>query len=273
MAWIFKRALIGTLALLLIGCQSSRPIPDSGRPGPVRWAKAGLSVYRTLGEGSVPEQWLSEGIDFTATELNEDQFDAAREALHSAAASFPPGYFDQNPTRVYLLASMRIYGIPAGGTAWAGGNTVYVVFSRDEGHLGELKLQRWFYSELGTVIYKQHQHLFPTEAWLAANPADFEYSGGSVAAVKAGKASTSWTLRDLREGFLGEYGRSVLDKDVVLYITEALVNEPAFRAVRHGFPRIDAKAELTEAFLRRVHPGFTEAWFASIEPMPSAPGN
>lgn len=271
MGQFFKIALIVTLASLPTGCQSSRPIPDSGRPGPVRWAKAGLSVHRTLGEGSVPEQWLSEEIDFTATELNEDQFDVAREALHHAAASFPPGSFDQNPTRVYLLSSMRIYGIPAGGTAWVGGNTVYVVFPHDKGRLGELELQRWFYSELGTVIFRRHEHLFPTEAWLAANPPGFEYPGDSVAAVKAGKASTSWTLRDLREGFLGEYGRSVLDKDVVLYITEVLVNERAFRAVRHGFPRIDAKAELAEAFLRQVHPGFTEAWFASIEPMPSAP--
>ncbi len=271
MGWIFKGALIGTLALWLIGCQSSRPIPDSGRPGPVRWALPGLSVHRTLGEGSVPARWLSEGIDFTATELSDDGFDRAREALHHAAASFPRGYFDQNPTRVYLFASMRVYGIPAGGTAWPGGNTVYVAFRREEGRLGELELQRWFYSELGTLIFRTYEHLFPTEAWLAANPAGFEYSGDSVAAVKAGKASTSWTLRDLREGFLGEYGRSVLDKDVVLYITEVLVNEPAFRAVRHGFPRIDAKAELAEAFLRRVHPGFTEPWFESIEAMPTAP--
>ncbi|MFI4917269.1 MAG: hypothetical protein ACIAS6_12285 [Phycisphaerales bacterium JB060] len=216
----------------------------------------------------MPEHWLSERIGLTVTKLDDEQFDLAREALYEAAASIPPEYFGRNPTRVYLFASIHAYGIAAGGSVWSKESTVYVAFPHDEGRLGKLKLQRWFYSELGTVIYRRRQHLLPTEAWSSANPPGFEYAGDSVAAVKAGRASTAWSARDLREGFLGEYSKSELSKDVSHFISELLVNAPVFHDVRQRFPRIGAKAELAEAFLHRVHPGFTEAWFESIEPLP-----
>jgi hypothetical protein len=256
--------VVGTV-IALAGCGASRP---TALPPYDRQVSRGLVIHQHLDIGSIPEHWTDPPIEFDAAELGNVDFELASKALRLAATSIPADYFNENSLDVYLLASITLYDLQAGGTVWGQGRAVYIVFDDENGKSGGLNLQQWFFTEFGRVLVRNHPDSSFVSHWYATLPAGFQYSGDSVAAVKQGNGRTSWTLRDLQDGFLGTYARSDFETDMSLYIAAVLSNEPAFNRARQAFPAVEAKSQLIESFLSEVNPHFTERWLRSIKPYP-----
>lgn len=256
-----------TFALVLSGCHGTHQLaPDASVMQTAPHNEVGLRLCSRFTDSAIPPHWHRASVQFTATELDESSFNEAACVILDAIKSLPPTFFEEHPIKVYLLADIQFSGIRAGGSAWTAGRSIYLTYDPTRGFLGQSWLRNRFFSELGCFLFEANREKFPSDEWIAQNPPGFQYTDDPIGSVKRGTSTTIWHLHDLRDGFLGDYGRSALKKDMALYMAQLMSNEPIFRMLRRTYPRIDSKARLLADFLNKIHPGFTDEWFASIQP-------
>jgi hypothetical protein len=230
------RVLVCVLASACVGLAQNIERADSlvGRQVTV------LNVYRSSG-----------GVTITRLQTDRD-VEAARAALQAALRKYPASFISRVLTTVYVGADLKM--ARAGEKKGWGGlyryadKTIFMKFTGDPAVFETI-----FHHELAHGIHFAYRDHFDLNAWLAANPPGFEYTG----VVDSGPPSPEiW-----QQGFVRPYAMFSLHEDVAC-VAEGLIGDTDnFVRSAGRFDRINRKARLLIGLYQLVDPVMTVSYF------------
>lgn len=206
-----------------------------------------------------PEIWRKEPVSAKAEVLSEGDRVACRELVERELAKYPAGMLQNHLKRIHVLARLEYRGVATGGTRSA--SVVYVVRNS---RISPGLLANNLHAEFSSILLRNHPEAIDEEAWRALNPADFEYRGSGVQAVKNGQASIKPRDELHAEGFLNEYAKASFEEDFNSFAGRLLTGDPQLWRAIGKFPGIAAKADLAIAFYGALDPAFTRGFFEGL---------
>ncbi len=209
-----------------------------------------------------PADWRDPSIGAWAAPLAPGERTRSRRLLERAMAKYPAALLTDNIEGVWIVGRLGFRGISAGGTN--AHRRVYVANDTRENDYTDGYVEGTFHHELSSVLLRNHADRFPRRAWLATNPAGFEYGDGGVAAVKNGRHSVLWDRAHNAEGFLCEYARSSLEEDFNTIAEALFMNAPDFWERVERFPALARKVTVAIRFYTTLHSSMREAYFRRL---------
>jgi len=198
------------------------------------------NVYRSSG-----------GVTITKLQSGEE-VEAARKALQAALRKYPASFISRVLNTVYVGSELRRTDVGEkenwGGLYRYQDKTIFLKFTGDA-----LQFEGVFHHELAHGIYCAFQTCFDEDAWLAANPPGFQYTG----VIDAGPP----TLELLQQGFVRPYARFSLHEDIACLAENLIGDIDDFSKGMGRFGRIDRKARVLVALYKAVDPVMTVSYF------------
>ncbi len=220
-----------------------------------------LTVSFKTEQSIFPPSWQTAEIKPTASPIKSTDETACVDAVKRSLTKYPIKLTEANLKTVYIAQTLSFYGLSYGGTNSL--DALYLTLIPVNVDNFNLKfLERAFHHEFSSILLRNYNHLFPTSAWLEANPADFHYRGDGTQSLREGTASTRFDDKFNAQGFLAEYSTSSMEEDFNMYAEAILSGDPQFWKIYEKFPAVAKKADLMISFYNKLDPTFSKATFA-----------
>ncbi|MBB5039855.1 hypothetical protein [Prosthecobacter dejongeii] len=218
-----------------------------------------VPVLTASGSEVFPEAWRKEPVSAQGTALSDEKLGKAKAILEAALSKYPATVLKANLKAVYVLSELRYRGVVTSGT----NSRTYVYLKMGDELAGytPAHVEGTFHAEFSSILIRNHPQFLDKKAWQKANPADFQYLGDGVEAVKQGKAGLKSETTLLEKGFLSQYGCSTLENDFNGLTIRLFAGDASLWALAEQYPRIRAKLQLALSFYQRLDPSFTESFF------------
>jgi hypothetical protein len=217
-----------------------------------------VEIHADIDGKYFPDKWLADPVKASAVKINWNELQRFPEILRNAFGRYSKEVIYGNINTVFLASDIRFYGVSYGATNDT--NSVYLVSNGKTNGFTDAYLEAAFHREFNTVLLRKFK--FPSETWSKINPAGFFYKDQTdhpgVAALKDGSAWTLPNHKTYQDGFLDEYSKSALVKDVNVYTGMILTDPQAFNRLRKLFPKINEKFKIWLDYYHGIDPKFTE---------------
>jgi hypothetical protein len=211
-----------------------------------------------------PSNWYGSGIDAKAESLSAGEVERSKSIMITALDKYPTLLLKNNLKSVYVLKSMIFYGVNYGGTN-SPPDIVYVVNDGVSMGYTDIVIEKTFHHEFSSVL--KYNYGFDETAWRQVNPAGFVYfdeATGGAGAIKAGKASQVFDLKEHEIGFLYEYAESTLENDLNSFAENIFMGEESFFNIIESYDKLEMKLDLIVAFYNSLDPMFTIEYFKGL---------
>lgn len=206
-----------------------------------------------------PEVWLNERINAKAEPLDAAKQRECREIVSNALAKYPAPVLSAHLKKVYVLGGLSYSGVSVAGTRSK--SAVYVV---RKAAYSAAQVEGIVHAEFSSILLQNSPNQFDKAAWQRTNPADFQYRGSGVQAVRSKQASLRTTDELCEEGFLNEYSKASIEEDFNSYASRLLMGDTRLWTAIEQFPKVKAKAELAMSFYAKLDAAFTREFFMTL---------
>jgi len=210
-----------------------------------------------------PSSWYGSGIDAKAESLSEGEVERSKSIMMTALEKYPTQLLKNILKNVYVLNSMKFYGVNYGGTNSL--DSVYVANDGVKMGYTDIVIEKTFHHEFSSVL--KNNCGFDETAWRQVNPAGFVYfdeATGGAGAIKAGKASQVFDPKEHEMGFLYEYAESTPENDLNSFAENIFMGEESFFDTVESYEKLQEKLNLIVVFYNSLDPMFTIEYFKSL---------
>jgi hypothetical protein len=214
------------------------------------------------GATAFPEKWYGGKIRAQAVSLAPSEKENVKKCMEMTFRKYPVALLCSNLESVYVLKSMKFYGVPYGGTS--SGNRVYITDDEENLNCSYDLLENYFHHEFSSILLHNYSSDFSKRKWKKLNPKGFKYGKGGLQAIRNNAADMVFDSLLNKNGFLTKYSEASLEEDFNLYCQNIFNGGEEFWRLVDAFPAIRAKTELVIRFYNRINPVFTERYFRSL---------
>jgi hypothetical protein len=154
---------------------------------------------------------------------------------------------------------MSFFGLEYGGTYHK--KKVYITNDGVEKGYSNEYIEGTFHHEFSSILLIRNRKYFDMKAWHAANPADFEYGDGGLAALQTANASLQLDTTLFDKGFLNLYSMASEEEDFNCYAEYLFLSDDGFWAAWEHHKSIRRKTEVIISFLEQLDPQYTLEYF------------
>jgi hypothetical protein len=240
--------------LLLIPCSVLY-----GQPDPVI---SGVNVSFSTRAGMFPRKWYRKKIHAQAESLPDADIPRVTGILTQALAKYPDHLAAEYVDHVYVLRSIRFYGLPYGGTYAR--RTIYLSFESDNSTNTNPFLEERFHHELSSLLWRENRRKLDLRQWNSFNARGFEYGEGGTEALSDGLASMENDPGYYNIGFLNRYAMSDIEQDINVMAQNLFDGGKGFWEAFDSNARIRGKAMLLIGFYHSLDPAFSESYFRAF---------
>ncbi|MCU0316839.1 MAG: hypothetical protein MUC92_09625 [Fimbriimonadaceae bacterium] len=235
--------------------------PGQATPTTYQDQRSGIRFFRDAPPDMFPAYWLREPISAQSEPLASEEWERTRLALLRAMDRYPPSVLKQYLSRIYLVQSMKFYGVGYAGTHTQ--SHIYIANSGVRRGFSNVFLEATFHHEFAHVLQLRQPKFLDRAGWSAVLPSGFRYLGNGLLAVKSGTHSVSYDASLHPDGFLAEYSKSSLDEDFCLIAEGLFLGKPTFWVAYDRHEKLRRKIDLVIQFYSRIDSSFTEEKFRS----------
>lgn len=246
------------------------------------FAAGAAEDYLRFPEGTefLPASWTAPPIEAEIERVDPAGRDQAREILLRAFAKYPDRVLRENLGGVYVVGSLKFYGVAYGGTYMANARRIVLVY-RDT--FDEVGFEQRFHHEFSSILLKRYQASFDEARWTLGNPEGFAYRAEGIIEEQSGDRSEATRVLEeeqqrtggsgssllqlnpklMAEGFLTAYNRVSVEQDVNETAAHLFTNDDLWTYARR-FPLLDQKVDVLIDFYRAVDPSFDRLYFRRL---------
>lgn len=223
-----------------------------------------VPVLTSVESGMFPQEWTNHEIAAKAESLGADQMERSVNLVREAMAPYPLSLLKKEVRKVYVLKTLKFYGLDYGGTNSS--DTVYLTNQGPELGYTDAYVRGSFHHEFSSILLRNHPRFLDQAAWKATVPADFHYGAGGTEALRAGKASISEDPDLAKRGFLTQYSTASQEEDFNMLAEGLFSGEHRFWTLVDGHELLKEKVQVVISFYAKLDARFDEAFFRSLKP-------
>jgi hypothetical protein len=206
------------------------------------------------------------GAEIELTAADPQMVEEAIAILRGSLAKLPTPFVCSNLKNIVLVESVRVDGVPYGGTNWPETQTVYVTLP-SAGHGGrgwDWAVEQTFLAEFASIVLIKYWQCFPHAEWGECNEPGFKYGEGGRAAIMFGYPNC-WTDSTLIErGFIADYSMSGVREDFDTLFAAMLTAEPGMWRRCLDSRCLSRKIALAMDFLHFVDRSLDREWLDAL---------
>lgn len=223
---------------------------------------SGVKVAFTVDAQTFPESWQTEEIDAYGVSLNPQEISRSMAVLKKALEKYPQQVLTQNLVKIYVLKSIRFYGVDFGGTNSS--DVVYITNNGIEnGYTGDY-LEKTFHHEFSSILLRNFPDLLDAKAWVKNNRQP--YGNGGVEAIVSGQDGLSYDESLMPDGFLIQYAASDMENDFNTFAESIFCPEKALWEYCDKYPGINNKMKMIIHFYSKLDSSFSSDYFKKLTP-------
>lgn len=224
--------------------------------------RTSTEVFFTTSEKMFPKHWYEKQINAEAQPLERNERLRAINILDKAFDKYPENVLKNDLDRVYVLKSLKFYGVSYGGTNSR--NTVYLADDGSNPNYTSQFIEGVFHHEFSSILLRTYPDILDEETWQNVNPSRFIYGNGGVIAILNGEASVDLDPKLFESGFLTRYSESAFEEDINVFAQNLFTGGHEFWVAVDTHKKIRKKASLLIGFYHQIDPAFTESYFRKI---------
>jgi len=224
--------------------------------------RTSTEVFFTTTDNMFPKHWYGNQINAEAQSLDRTERLRVIFILDKAFEKYPETVLKNELDRVYVLKSLKFYGVSYGGTNSK--NTVYLADDGNNPFYTNHFIEGVFHHEFSSVLLRTYANLLDEEVWEAINSSHFIYGNGGVIAILNGEASVALDTKLFALGFLTKYSESAIEEDINVFAQNLFNGGHEFWEAVDAHKKIRKKATLLIDFYNHIDPAFTESYFRKI---------
>lgn len=224
--------------------------------------RTSTEVFFSTAENMFPKHWYGNQIHAEAEPLERTERQRAILILDKAFDKYPETVLKHYLDRVYVLKSLKFFGVFYGGTNSK--NTIYLADDKHNPHYTNRFIEGVFHHEFSSILIRSFPDFIQEEAWNSINPARFIYGNGGISAILNGEASVSLDPKLFEYGFLTKYSESAIEEDINVFAQNLFTGGNEFWLAVDTHAKIKKKARLLIDFYHQIDPIFTESYFRKI---------
>jgi hypothetical protein len=211
-----------------------------------------------------PASWLSDRINAQAEILeSEDEIKRSKEILQIGIGKYPRKIITENISAVYILYTLKYFGITAGGTN--SNRNIYLTNKGASAGYSDIWIEETFHNEFSSILLRNFATLQFQKHWTSINKTTFTYGTNGVDAIKNGESSKAGESSFYNEGFLHQYATSSYENDFNSIAGNLFMGKKDFWSVVDEYTLVSNKVALAIAFYNKLDPLFTYVYFRSLE--------
>ena len=215
------------------------------------------------GRWDFPYTWYSGQINGKAISLDSSEIKRSTEIVKKALAKYPVDVIKKNLDKVYVMKSLKFFGVNYGGTNAK--NKVYIANNGTIAGYANDFIERSFHEEFSSVLLANYPDVFDNKHWAGVNDINFKYScWNGFEAIKSGNASEDFNEVLNEKGFLDEYGMSTMENDMNSFAKNMFMAKSNFWRIVAQNNRLSMKLELVVEFYKKIDKTFTLDYFKKI---------
>ena len=212
--------------------------------------------YEKSGSVKPFEEYTAERIQFTPVKPAE--IERSVYLVKEFLKSYEPEFIQKEIFTIFLLDSLTLDGVDAGGTSQY--SSLFIVNKGSAQNYTNTFIIETLHHELAHTLYSRYYDMFPTDEWRNANFPEFTYGEWGGDAIKAGNASNEMDVEFFRQGFLNSYSVSAIEEDIAEMYSLLMTNPSYVNYLTVYYPRLGEKFDLLKGFLVEVDWSYTELY-------------
>jgi len=224
--------------------------------------RSGVEVFFPSSINIFPRIWSGKNVSPDISPVPSEEVIRLQDLLTHAFLKYPVDLLTSNLDRVYVMKSMKFYGLPYGGTNYK--QTIYLCDDTDNPYFSNEYIEQVFHHEFSSILIRNFSVRFDKTKWLALNPPSFRYGKGGAEAISQGTASMVLDPEMMKQGFLSEYSTASLEEDINVFAQNLFTGSRDFWSAVGLNDIIREKTLLLISFYHKVNPVFTETYFRSF---------
>ncbi|MBS1715951.1 MAG: hypothetical protein JST30_16610 [Armatimonadetes bacterium] len=223
-----------------------------------------VPVLTSTEAGMFPREWTNHEIAAKAESLEAKEAERSLALVRQAMDAYPTGLLRREVRKVYVLKSLKFYGLDYGGTNSS--DAVYLTNQGPELGYTDSYVRGSFHHEFSSILLRNHPTFLDQVSWKASVPNDFQYGSGGTEALRAGKASISEDPALAKRGFLTQYSTASQEEDFNMLAEGLFSGERRFWNLVDEHALLKAKVQVVVSFYAKLDPRFDEPFFRSLKP-------
>jgi len=224
--------------------------------------RSGVEILFPSGISIFPHQWSGKKVNPDIQPVSSEEFERLEDVLTYALSKYPVDMLTANLDKVFVLKSMKFYGLPYGGTNYR--HTIYLSDDNDNPWFTNEYIEQVFHHEFSSILIRNFPTYFDKTKWLSLNPPSFRYGKGGADAILNGTADMALNPAEIEKGFLSEYSTASLEEDINVFAQNLFTGDREFWRLVDLNDTISAKAKILIRFYHKINPVFTESYFRSF---------
>lgn len=258
------RKIIGIYIIIMLGL-SSVDAQEEHKFLPEKEASNYITLVEYPASTKVfPCKWRKKKTNATISPVSTDEIERSNEALLNALVKYPEYLLDEFLDGIYVFRTMSFFGLEYGGTYYK--KNVFITNDGIDKGYTRAFIEGTFHHEFSSILLKRNRKFFDRQAWHEANPDDFKYGDGGIAALQTANASLKLdsTLFDM--GFLNQYSLASEEEDFNCYAEYIFLSDAGFWMAWKNNEAVREKAAVIIAFFGRLDPQYTLEYFKTLRP-------
>lgn len=228
----------------------------------------------------LPKNWKLPPISASIEPLKPENRAFAKKVIEKALNKYPAALASENLRGVSLVSSLKFYSVSYGGTYFAKGKRIVLVYRETFDPRG---FEQRFHHEFSSILLDANEEGFEELRWRTANPPGYKYRAGGVIEEQSGDRSEATKVLALEQektggsgstllrlnkglmekGFLTPYNQISVEQDVNETAAHLFTN-PEIWNLCVRFPRIDQKVDVLIDFYRGLNPVMDRIYFRNM---------
>jgi hypothetical protein len=225
-------------------------------------ALSGVEIFFPAGRSDFPHQWLYKKVNAEIQPLCRDEESRVEDILSRAFSKYPAELLRTCLDKVYVIKTMKFYGLPYGGTNYR--HSVYLADDFSDPYFTDSYIEQVFHHEFSSVLIRYFNAFFAHQKWVSVNPPSFRYGNGGADAIRKGQASMDLDPDLIEQGFLSQYSTASLEEDVNVFAQFLFTGGREFWRLVDLNDNIREKTRILISFYHQLDPVFTESYFRSL---------
>ncbi|MEI6883785.1 MAG: hypothetical protein WCO02_04815 [Bacteroidota bacterium] len=209
-----------------------------------------------------PQQWSGKKVNPDVRPVSPEEFGRLEDLITHALSKYPVELLNNYLDKVFVVKSMRFYGLPYGGTNYQ--HSIFLSDDTDNQWFTDDYIEQVFHHEFSSILIRNFSLYFDKTRWLALNPPSFRYGKGGAEAIQNGVSSMSLDPDLIEKGFLSQYSTASLEEDINVFAQNIFTGGREFWRLVELNDTIREKTRIMIKFYHSIDPMFTEAYFRSL---------
>lgn len=226
--------------------------------------ETGVEIICAAEARMFPAEWYKPPISVTASALNSAEIARSVAFVKEALHRYPAAFVKMNLKKIYVVGSLRNYGVESGGLPTYERKALYLANAGFAAGYTESWFVRSINHEFAHLLAGNHPNEFAATNWEHLNPKYFHYGSGGADAIKNGNSNEVMTAAYLKQGFVSQYGTTAVEEDFATICEQLFTGDLVFRNMAAQNKGMRHKLQAVETFYHSLSPQFDNAYFQRL---------